>query len=55
MKYLKSRTIITAVLLFVYGGFANIEGVIGQEVHLLIMGVLTALIAFFRTHPIQKF
>lgn len=55
MKYLKSRTVIVALLSFLLGGFQAITDALPQEIFFLVEAVLTALIAYFRSHPKQQF
>lgn len=55
MKYLKSRTILSAVFLFLLGGFQAVTEFLPAEIFFLIEGVLVALIAYFRSHPVQDF
>lgn len=52
---LKSRTIQTAILAFLLGGFQGITEYLSPELFLVIEGILTALIIYFRSHPKQTF
>ncbi len=55
MTYIKSRTILTVVFMFLLGGFQAVEEVLTPEMFLLVEGVLTALVVYFRSHPKQEF
>jgi len=55
MNYLSSRTIQVAILMFVFNGVQSMEGLVSQNLLILINAVLTALVAYFRANPKAKF
>lgn len=55
MKYLKSRTNVTIVLMFLIGGFGNIVEFMPEELLTVILALLSALAVYFRSNPAQKY
>lgn len=54
MKYLKSRTVITAVVMFLFNGLQAIEQSIPQDLYIAINGLLTIAIGYFRINTRVK-
>jgi hypothetical protein len=50
-KSLKSRTVWTAIVIFLFNGFQAIEGSIPSDVYMIVNGVLALAIGYFRANP----
>jgi len=55
MKYLKSRTLWTVVLMFIVGGTEALVDVIPAEVHTITMLILGMLATYFKLNPSQDY
>jgi hypothetical protein len=54
-KAIKSRTIWTLIAMFILGGVQNISGFIGQEMFVLVEGILLLLTGYFKLNPSQTY
>lgn len=54
MKFLKSRTVWTVVLMFLVGGVSGVKELIPQDYVLYVNGLLAIAALYFRTHARVK-
>ena len=54
MKYLRSRTLWTAIVMFLFNGLQAIEQSIPQDLYIAINGLLTIAIGYFRINAQVK-
>jgi len=54
MKYLRSRTVWTAIIMFLFNGLQAIEQSIPQDLFVVINGLLTLAIGYFRINAKVK-
>lgn len=55
LKVLSSRTVLTALAAFFVAGFQAVEAYFDPQVYMLIMGVLTFLVGYFRINTRVNF
>ena len=51
IKWSKSRTVWTVVVLFLLGGIKQMSDFLPNDVYTLLQGILTAMVIYFRANP----
>ena len=55
LSYLKSRTVLAVIAMFVIGGLESVSSLLPPELRTAILGLIGAAAVYFRVRPKQKF